>query len=60
MTQATAKTTIIGYGPQAYAERVDGYSPDYVRDSVIELFGTEIRGDILDAGSGDGGWIKYL
>ena len=60
MSQVTAQTPIIGYGPQAYAERVDGYSPDYVRDSVIELFGAEIRGDILDAGSGDGGWIKYL
>jgi SAM-dependent methyltransferase len=60
MSQITVQTPIIGYGPQAYAERVDGYSPDYVRDSVIKLFGSEIRGDILDAGSGDGGWIKYL
>jgi ubiquinone/menaquinone biosynthesis C-methylase UbiE len=56
----TDATSIIGYGPQEYANRVDGYSPEYVRDSVLELFGKDIKGDILDAGSGDGGWIQRL
>jgi len=37
-----------------------GYSPEPIRDAVWELVGDYVGGTVLDAGSGEGGWIKRL
>ena len=50
----------IGYDALAYARREGGYSPDTIRDAIWNLLSGQISGSILDAGSGNGGWIKRL
>ncbi|HEY9904770.1 MAG TPA: class I SAM-dependent methyltransferase [Candidatus Sericytochromatia bacterium] len=51
---------IIGFDAQAYSQRVKGYSPEPIRDALWKLVSQELEGDVLDAGSGEGGWIKRL
>jgi SAM-dependent methyltransferase len=51
---------IIGFDALAYSQRVKGYSPEPLRDAVWKLVSQELEGDVLDAGSGAGGWIKRL
>lgn len=51
---------IIGFDAQAYSQRQKGFSPDHIRDAVWNLVCEELEGDLLDAGSGEGGWIKRL
>ena len=52
--------TVIGYDAQAYNQREKGYSPEPIRDAVWELVGDYVGGAVMDAGSGEGGWIKRL
>ncbi len=52
--------TIIGFDTRAYSRRDKGYSPDPIRNALWELVTEELEGDVLDAGSGEGGWIKRL
>ncbi|MEP7340600.1 MAG: class I SAM-dependent methyltransferase [Acidobacteriota bacterium] len=49
-----------GYGAEAYRHRVRGYSPEPIRDAAWQLVGSQLRGAVLDAGSGEGGWISRL
>jgi SAM-dependent methyltransferase len=51
---------VIGYDAQAYTQREQGYSPEPIRDAVWALVGDYVEGVLLDAGSGEGGWIKIL
>jgi SAM-dependent methyltransferase len=51
---------IIGFDAQAYSQRVKGYSPEPIRDALWKIVSQELEGDVLDAGSGEGGWIKRL
>lgn len=37
-----------------------GYSPDPIRDAVWQLVGSKLRGNMLDAGCGEGGWTRRL
>ncbi|MGH7282612.1 MAG: class I SAM-dependent methyltransferase [Polyangiaceae bacterium] len=50
----------VGADAAAYAERDPGYSPDAIRDAAVKLLGNEVRGRILDAGSGSGSWLRLL
>lgn len=50
----------VGADAAAYAERDPGYSPDAIRDAAIKLVGNDVRGRILDAGSGSGSWLRML
>ena len=52
--------SIIGIDSDAYSMRQKGYSPELIRDSVWELVSDNLSGNVLDAGSGEGGWIKRL
>jgi ubiquinone/menaquinone biosynthesis C-methylase UbiE len=58
MTHTT--NNIIGFDADAYSQRVKGYSPEPIRDALWKVVAHELEGDILDAGSGEGGWIKRL
>jgi ubiquinone/menaquinone biosynthesis C-methylase UbiE len=49
-----------GYCSRAYADREKGYSPTPIRDAVWSLVEQQLGGTVLDAGSGEGGWIKCL
>lgn len=50
----------IGSNAKAYESRENGYSPIPIREAVWQLVGTEVSGTVLDAGSGEGGWIRCL
>lgn len=49
-----------GYDSSAYEKRFDGESPDHIREAVWNLHSDIFQGVVLDIGSGNGGWIKYL
>jgi ubiquinone/menaquinone biosynthesis C-methylase UbiE len=49
-----------GFDATTYASRQNGYSPAPIRDAVWQLVGGDVSGTVLDAGSGEGGWIKHL
>lgn len=51
---------IIGFDSHAYSQRVKGYSPEPIRDALWKLVSENLEGNVLDAGSGEGGWIKRL
>lgn len=51
---------VIGFDQSAYAKRQEGCSPDAIRAAVWQLIETEVGGHVLDAGSGNGGWIRWL
>lgn len=51
---------VFGFDASAYAKREKGYSPTPIREAVLQLVGKQVRGTVLDAGSGEGGWIKRL
>jgi len=53
-------TNTIGYDAEAYAHREKGYSPDPIRNATWDLVKADLGGYVLDAGSGEGGWIKRL
>ena len=53
-------TSVMGYDAKAYSQRQEGYSPDPIRQAAWGLVKGEIGGQILDAGSGGGGWLTYL
>jgi SAM-dependent methyltransferase len=48
--------------PRAYEARDGGAvsSPDEIRDAVWKLAEPDLRGAVLDAGSGDGSWIRRV
>jgi SAM-dependent methyltransferase len=50
----------MGYDAIAYSQRVKGYSPEPIKDALWDLVEAELGGVVLDAGSGEGGWIKRL
>lgn len=50
----------LGYDAEAYALREKGYSPDPIRNATWDLVKADLGGYVLDAGSGEGGWIKRL
>jgi SAM-dependent methyltransferase len=52
--------SLIGFDAQTYAGREKGHSSAPIRDAVWQLVGNEVSGTVLDAGSGEGGWIKRL
>jgi SAM-dependent methyltransferase len=52
--------SVIGVNAEAYAQRDEGYSPEYIRDAVWNLVSQDVQGDVLDVGSGAGGWIRHL
>ena len=60
LTQQIDMDKIIGFDAQAYSQRDKGYSPEPIRDAVWKLVSHELEGDVLDAGSGEGGWIKRI
>ena len=45
---------------EAYQERNAGYSPDEIRTAAFEIIRPYLRGTLLDAGSGAGGWIQII
>ena len=49
----------IGASASAYLSRAK-YSDDRIRSALLELVGREVKGHVVDAGSGDGGWLKRL
>lgn len=51
---------VVGIDALAYSQRQKGHSPEAIRNAVWNLICEEIEGDILDTGSGEGGWIKRL
>jgi SAM-dependent methyltransferase len=50
----------VGFDEAAYSAREAGLSPDWLRDGVWTLIEPGLRGSVLDAGSGRGGWIRRL
>lgn len=50
----------VGYNAEAYQEREKGYSPEPIRDAAWEIVGEQVGGNVLDVGSGEGGWIQRL
>jgi len=60
MNQKHSTEKIVGYDASAYAQREKGYSPNPIRDAVWELVSSELKGNVLDAGSGEGGWVLKL
>jgi SAM-dependent methyltransferase len=50
----------IGFDEDAYGKRVPGLSPERTRDGVWAQVERELRGAVLDAGSGSGGWLLRL
>lgn len=53
-------TESIGYSVDAYQNRTEGYSPEPIRDAVWRMVEHQLEGIVLDAGSGEGGWIRRL
>ena len=51
---------LVGSNAETYRSREKGYSPAPIRDAVWELVRDEVSGAVLDAGSGEGGWMKRL
>ncbi len=51
---------IIGYDANSYLLREVGYSPETIRGAVWNLINQEVKGVVLDAGSGAGGWLNKL
>jgi SAM-dependent methyltransferase len=50
---------LVAYDAEAYRQR-DNYSPEPIRDALLNLLGSQISGTVLDAGTGSGGWIRRL
>lgn len=48
------------YGTESYSNRIEGFSPDEIRDAAWSIVGAELFGNVLDAGSGGGGWAQRL
>lgn len=49
-----------GYDAKAYSLREKGYSSNPIRESAFSLIEKDLHGTVLDAGSGEGGWIKFI
>lgn len=45
---------------EAYSKRIKGHSPERIRDAAWSLCASGLSGVVLDAGSGDGGWLRRL
>lgn len=51
---------VVGTDAAAYTERDSGFSNDDIREAAIGLVGSDVRGVVLDAGSGHGTWLRKL